>query len=63
MDYLGYRIDAAGLHSLEGRAEEIRNAPMPKSITELKYYIGFLSYYGKFLPNLSSTLYPLYQLL
>ena len=62
VDYLGYRIDAAGLHPLEEKVEAIRDAPMPKSITEFKSYIGLLSYYGKFLPNLSSTLYPLYQL-
>ena len=63
VDYLGCRIDAAGLHPLEDKVEAICDAPMPKSVTELKYYIGLLSYYGKFLPNLSSSLYPLYQLL
>ena len=63
VDYLGYRIDAAGLHPLEDKVEAIRGAPMPKAVTELKSYIELLSYYGKFLPNLSSTLYLLYQLL
>ena len=43
--------------------DAICDAPTPSSVTELKSYIGFLSYYGKFLPNLSSMLYPLYQLL
>ena len=30
---------------------------------ELKSYLGLLTYYGKFLPNLSSILSPLYRLL
>ena len=41
----------------------IQNAPTPKCITELKSYLGFLTYYGIFLPNLSTHLAPLYELL
>ena len=33
------------------------------NVSELKSYIGILSYYGKFLPNLATTLAPLYTLL
>ena len=43
--------------------DAILNAPAPTSVTELKSFLGLVSYYGKFIPNLSSTLYPLYQLL
>ena len=32
-------------------------------MTQLKSYLGLLSYYGKFLPNLSTLLAPLRQLL
>ena len=39
------------------------NAPSPTSVTELKSFLGLLSYYGKFIPNLASTLHPLYELL
>ena len=63
VSYLGYKLDAKGIHPLEDKVVAIRDAPTPRSITELKSYIGLLSYYGKFLPNLSSALYPLYQLL
>ena len=63
VSYLGYKLDAKGIHPLEDKVVAIRDAPMPRSIIELKCYISLLSYYGKFLPNLSSTLYPLYQLL
>ena len=63
VEYLGHRIDASGLHPLQDKVKAIQKAPVPTSVTELKAYLGLLSYYGKFLPNLSSTLHPLYQLL
>ena len=53
VDICGYRIDATGLHPLKDNVEAIQDAPIPKSITELKSYIVLLSYYGKFLPSLS----------
>ena len=55
VSYLGYKLDAKGIHPLEDKVVAIQDAPTPRSITELKSYIGLLSYYGKFLPNLSSA--------
>ena len=61
--YLGHRIDSDRLHPLADRVRAIREAPKPTSVTSLKAYLGMLTYYSKFLPKLSTTLYPLYQLL
>ena len=61
--YLGHKIDQTGLHPLAEKVEAIHKAPMPKSVQELKSYLGLLTYYSKFLPYMSSTLYPLYRLL
>ena len=36
---------------------------IPSNVTELIAYLGLISYYGKFLPNLSTHLAPLYRLL
>ena len=63
VEYLGHRIDAQGLHPKPEKVEAVKNAPRPKNVTELKSYLGLLSYYTKFLPNLSTVLAPLYQLL
>ena len=41
----------------------VQEAPVPKNVTELKSFLGMLSYYSKFLPNLVSELAPLYKLL
>ena len=63
VSYLGYKIDGEGLHPLPEKVKAIQDAPTPKNVTELKSYLGLLTYYGKFLPNLSTHLAPLYQLL
>ena len=43
--------------------EAIRKAPEPSDVTQLKSFLGAVNYYGKFLPDLSSVLAPLYKLL
>ena len=63
VEYLGHRIDESGLHPLKDKVRAIKEAPIPQSVHELKAYLGLLSYYSKFLPNLSTTLHPLYRLL
>ena len=61
--YLGYRIDSEGLHPTDEKLKEVQQAPEPTGVTELKAYLGFLAYYGRFLPHLPSVLAPLYTLL
>lgn len=61
--YLGYRIDAKGLHPIKEKVRAIVDAPAPTNVTELRSYLGLLNYYGRFLPNLSSVLAPLHELL
>lgn len=61
--YLGHEINAEGLKPSKKNAEAIIEAPEPRDVSELRSYIGLLSYYGKFIPNLSTVLAPLYALL
>eukprot|EP00731_Ephydatia_muelleri_P019872 Em0012g697a len=63
VEYLGHRISAAGIQPTEDKKKAILQAPAPKNVTELKSWLGLLNYYSKFLPNLSATLAPLYDLL
>ena len=63
VQYLGYRIDQDGLHPTDDKIKAIREAPAPRNVAELRSYLGLLNYYGKFLPNLATTLSPLYELL
>lgn len=63
MEYLGYRIDAQGLHPTESKVQAIQNAPSPSNVMELRSFLGLLNYYGRFLTGLSTILKPLHQLL
>ena len=61
--YLGHVIDSQGLHPIQEKVQAIREAPPPNNVAELKSYLGLLTYYSKFLRNLSTMLAPLYKLL
>ena len=45
------------------KLQAVKAAPTPRNVSELKSYLGLLTYYGKFLPNSSTRLQSLYQLL
>lgn len=61
--YLGHRITKDGLMKTDDKIKAILNAPEPTNVSEVRTLLGMVSYYGKFIPNLSSTLHPLYRLL
>ena len=55
---LEYKIDAEGLHPLPEKIEAIVEAPSPTNVTQFMSYLGLLSYYSRFLPNLTFTYLP-----
>ncbi|XP_037512270.1 uncharacterized protein K02A2.6-like [Rhipicephalus sanguineus] len=61
--YLGHRIDREDLHPSERKMEAIMQAPAPQNVQELRSFLGLITYYRSFLPNMSTVLAPLYQLL
>ena len=63
VSYLGHVISAEGLHTAQVKVKAIVDAPDPKNLTKLRSFLGLVNYYGKFLPNLATTLSPLYKLL
>ena len=64
MEYLGHKVSAAGLQpTADAKVKAIKEAPAPKDVSQLQSFLGLVNYYGKFLPNLSSVLSPLYRLL
>ena len=63
MEYLGHRITKEGLKPTESKVQAIAQAPTPTNVSELKAFLGLVNYYGKFLPNLSTTLALLHRLL
>ena len=63
VEYLGYRIDAHGLHAIEKKVEAIRNAPAPENQQQLRSFLGMINYYSKFISNYSTITHPLNELL
>ena len=63
VEYLGYWIDANGIHTAYSKLQVIQQAPSPRNITKLRAFLGLLNYYGKFIPNLSMLIHPLNALL
>ena len=61
--YLGHVIDENGLHPTDDKIAALKQAPTPKNVTQLRSFLGLINYYSKFLPNLSTKLRPLYNLL
>ncbi len=63
VEYLGHRIDDQGIHPTDEKVAAIREASKPRNVSDLRAFLGIVNYYGKFLPNLSMKLSPLYNLL
>ena len=63
VDYVGHTISADGLHTSKAKVEAILRAPAPRNVGELRSFLGLVNYYGKFFPDLATTLSPLYELL
>ena len=63
IEYLGHKISRSGLQPTKSKVQAVAEVPKPTNVAELRSFLGLVNYYGKFLPNLSSTAAPLYELL
>ena len=55
VEYLGYRIDAAGLHAATAKIDAILNAPRSADVRQLRSFLGLINYYSCFIPKLSTV--------
>lgn len=53
--YLGYRINAQGIHVVAEKVNAIQDAPQLRNGTKLKSYLGLLTYYSRFLHHIRSS--------
>ena len=63
VEYLGYRVDAEGLHATEEKVEAILSAPTPTDERQLRSFLGLVKYYGRFVSDLATIAHPLNDLL
>ena len=64
VEYLGYRIDAQGIHAIEKKLEAIRKAPASIIQHQLRSsFLAMMNCYLKFICNYSTISHPLNELL
>ena len=63
LEFLGHTVAPTGISPTQQRVSNILNAAAPTNKTELKSFLGLVTYVSKFLKSMSSVLHPLYQLL
>ena len=63
VQFCGHEVDSEGLHKTQEKIEAAVNAPRPENVSQLRSFLGLINYYNRFLPNGSTVLHPLYQLL
>lgn len=63
IQYCGYIIDRKGIRKMEQKIKAINEMPQPKNKEEVRAFVGLVNYYGRFLPDLSTKLYPINNLL
>jgi hypothetical protein len=61
--YVGHLITSEGLKPDPEKVRAVLEMKAPQSVKELRTFLGFIQYLGKFLPNLSTESAPLRQLL
>ena len=61
--YLGHTISAEGVSCQEGKVDAVKEWPIPKSTTELRSFLGFASYYRRFIKDFARIAGPLHDLI
>ena len=62
VQYLGHYISESGLEPVPEKLENLKRMPPPTDVTGVRKFLGFIGYYGKFIPQYSDIARPLTNL-
>ncbi|XP_065219751.1 uncharacterized protein K02A2.6-like [Planococcus citri] len=60
--FVGYTIDANGVHETDDKVLAVLNVPAPTNPMEVKSFLGLVGFYSKFVPHLATIAAPLHRL-
>ena len=63
VEYFAFVVDRHGIHPSPRKVQAIQEVPEPQNARALKSFLGLVNYYRKFIPNMSTVVYPLNRLL
>ena len=63
IQYLGHVVSNEGVSTDPDKIKSVTYWPQPTTVTEVRSFLGFVSYYRRFIPNLSKVARPLNKLL
>ena len=63
INYLGHVVSKEGISTDPDKITAVTERPQPTTVTEVRSFLGFVSYYRRFIPNFSKVAKPLNQLL
>lgn len=63
VNFLGYSVSADGIKPLPAKVEAVQQLPQPKTVKELRRFLGMVNFYRRFVPNAAILQAPLNELL
>ena len=60
--YLGHVVSAEGVATDPAKTEAVTNWPKPRTLKDLRSFLGFASYYRRFVPHFAQVARPLHEL-
>jgi cleavage and polyadenylation specificity factor subunit 1 len=63
ISFLGYKISSHGSQPLPERIADLQACPPPKTVSQLRRFLGMLNFYRRFLPHAASMQAPLHEVL
>jgi len=61
--FFGHKISERGVEPDARKIESVKNFPTPKTVKQLKTFVGLVGYYRKFIPQFSKIAAPLHKLI